>query len=355
VAADTTDASEETSLQLAWILLATWGASTFLVVLFALQLGWRPAFAGALWSLALTAVGAVPGFLFGLPRVHENGADISADAGSSDAKAPIYRPLVNDSLAQISDWLTKALVGISLVELGTIKSLGLELAESVRGSLGECAGAACTGEGAKAAAVALVIFYPVFGFLGIYLATRLYLGPALAYAESGVLGRLQKMFEKKLADVSQTAAVVAAAARNPVTAPAREGYKNAQEMWESDPHAGYANGQSAANGYTLSAAIQPAPQIDNRANWIDLRVTSSTTVPSRTGSVRFLLHPTFARNVETVQLVDGAARLQIVAWGYFTVGAQVLAPDGRELARLELNLHEIPGGVAAFYEDSGVA
>ena len=64
---------------------------------------------------ASTLVGSLAGFLFGVPvREREPGTD---DTGSANRSIG-YRP--NTNLEQISDWLTKIIVGIGLVQFPKI-------------------------------------------------------------------------------------------------------------------------------------------------------------------------------------------------------------------------------------------
>jgi hypothetical protein len=55
--------------------------------------------------------------------------------------------------------------------------------------------------------------------------------------------------------------------------------------------------------------------------------------PPLVGKVRFHLHDTFTPDVEEVEVENGVARLTIVAYGAFTVGAEL--DDG---TKLELDL-----------------
>ncbi len=64
----------------------------------------------SLWALAYCAAGFLVGFLFGIPRVLQ-GEDVLP------GQQPEYRQRVNTNLEQISDWLTKIIVGLGLVEL----------------------------------------------------------------------------------------------------------------------------------------------------------------------------------------------------------------------------------------------
>src|ERR1700677_651140 len=70
---------------------------------------YKMSWAGCLWALACTAAGSLIGIVFGVPR----------SANDSDA--------VNTNMEQISDWLTKLLVGAGLVELKDL-SHNLDLA-----------------------------------------------------------------------------------------------------------------------------------------------------------------------------------------------------------------------------------
>jgi hypothetical protein len=62
--------------------------------------------------------------------------------------------------------------------------------------------------------------------------------------------------------------------------------------------------------------------------------------------VDFYLHPIFAKHRETVLPKNGMARLELIVWGSFTVGA--VTDDGT--TNLELDLAELPGVPEAFRE-----
>ena len=119
---------------------------------------------GAVVFGAAFGVGAMVGFLFGIPRrIQREGVDGGA-AGLS----------VNTNLEQISDWLTKIIVGVGLVEIANI-GRGLDtLAESVK--LSDHASA-------EAFALSLIIFSLVDGFLLAYVWTRVELSSQLGLAD----------------------------------------------------------------------------------------------------------------------------------------------------------------------------
>jgi hypothetical protein len=120
---------------------------------------------GAIVFGAAFGVGAVVGFLFGIPRrIQREGVETAAVAGLS----------VNTNLEQISDWLTKIIVGVGLVEIGEIGS-GLA---SVANGVDLSAHAS-----ADTFALALIVYSVVDGFLLAYVWTRVELSAQLALAD----------------------------------------------------------------------------------------------------------------------------------------------------------------------------
>ena len=119
-----------------------------------------------LWGVAWSLGGAVTGFLFGIPHTQQ------APAGAN-AVAPAYSQRVNTNLEEISDWLTKIIVGIGLVQLLKLPPyLGL-----VANYMAHC-GICC-----PPFAMTVLIAFLAEGFLLGYLATRMYLAPAFGRAD----------------------------------------------------------------------------------------------------------------------------------------------------------------------------
>lgn len=124
--------------------------------------------AALLWALACLGAGSLLGVIFGVPR-----AASEARPGPEDPAKPIptgnYHLRANTNMEQISDWLTKLLVGAGLVELKglphCIQMAGLYVAASL-GKPGA--------EPESSFGAALVIYFSVEGFLGGYLATRMF-------------------------------------------------------------------------------------------------------------------------------------------------------------------------------------
>jgi hypothetical protein len=146
---------------------------------------------GALTAGSALMVGALLGFLFGIPRTLQGERPPDVLEANGGGTAPEYR--VNTNLEQISDWLTKILVGVGLVQLGAIIDALGDLADYIAAGLGDIAAAA-------AFALGVVVYFAVAGFLLAYLWTRLNLTGAFARAESAAM---RTWVDRKLDTIKQ--------------------------------------------------------------------------------------------------------------------------------------------------------
>lgn len=129
---------------------------------------------GLLVGCAVATAGAALGFLFGVPRVLAAQPDPYAPPSAS----PAY--LANTNLEQVSDWLTKLLIGAGLTQLGNLASWFRQLCVLLAPAFGARPDSAVF-------AGALVGEFVVLGFIGGWLATRLLLAPALSEADRRAL------------------------------------------------------------------------------------------------------------------------------------------------------------------------
>jgi hypothetical protein len=131
------------------------------------------------------------GFLFGIPRSLQGDRVDTVPVGHSTATpltaapAPAATPGygANTNLEQISDWLTKILVGVGLTQLTGLPSKLSEGAKYIGEALsgvGSTPEQLLTGE---RIASAMLLYFTTCGFLFSYLWTRLYLAGALAEAD----------------------------------------------------------------------------------------------------------------------------------------------------------------------------
>jgi|GEM_PF-2204821 len=157
------------------------------IIIYALQFSSPQVFSviatGILVAGASFVIGGFLGFLFGIPRTlqsdrplvsptHINGA--SQEASDHSNTSLEYR--ANTNLEQISDWLTKILVGVGLTQIGHLPAALQTLGSSLAPGLGNA-------KDSPSFAVVILLYFLVGGFLPGYLLTRLLLPGAFRQAD----------------------------------------------------------------------------------------------------------------------------------------------------------------------------
>lgn len=131
--------------------------------------------AALLWSLAALGGGFVVGFLFAVPR----GTELTASS----------RLKINNNLVEVSDWLTKIIVGLGLIHLSRmpvyLRESGAYVGEGLK------SGAAGGGPAPAQFAAGLILYFVLLGFMAGYLITRLFLGPAFREADEATAGEIR--------------------------------------------------------------------------------------------------------------------------------------------------------------------
>lgn len=154
-----------------------------------------------LWSLGFCVSGMLLGFLFGIPRSLPSGtvnmppaeertngkrragdepAAMEAAAGTSNTiflgtPSPME---INSNLVEVSDWLTKIIVGVGLIELKSLPATARGIAAFIAPSL------AIEADTARAVVGGVMLFFSVHGFLIGYLLTRIYLSIMIKRADT---------------------------------------------------------------------------------------------------------------------------------------------------------------------------
>jgi len=117
---------------------------------------------------ASAAAGGLLGFLFGVPHTRE--LDPSQPNASDQADGPrnqmAYRP--NTSLEQISDWLTKIIVGVGLVQIKSMPGELMRLAKYLASGMTDR-------PGAESLVATIIVFFAICGFVFGFLWARIYL------------------------------------------------------------------------------------------------------------------------------------------------------------------------------------
>lgn len=142
---------------------------------------------GILLSGASAFIGGALGFLFGIPRTLQQ--EDEKPSTKQNSQGTEYR--ANTNLEQISDWLTKILVGVSLTQIPSIHTGLMSLTAFIAKGLG-------SQTHGQVFALALLSYSAVLGFLFGYLWTRLFLASALREADTfGTLATQVKKVTKK--------------------------------------------------------------------------------------------------------------------------------------------------------------
>lgn len=152
----------------------------------------------ATWALAGLSLGGGIGFLFGHPRIESNGEN-----GGAKARLKVQS---STSLDQINDWLTKAILGVGLVEAKQILKFGYLLATDVGHGLSGHTVSPADPVG-YALASAILVMFPLIGFVTSYLVTRTFVALALCRAEVALSGTASGVSEKQLEDYAKDTAV----------------------------------------------------------------------------------------------------------------------------------------------------
>jgi len=335
------------------VLRWTGGIATGVMFVAALLVAQENRFANEVGSITLAmlsaaAAGTLIGFLFGIPRF------LSSAPGGNTSQAGSYRSNFshNTNLEQISDWLTKILVGVGLVEAKKIFV--------VLGAISEACATAWGWQDGAVIAGFLLTASALIGFLVTYIWTRtdfnLYLEQNQSDVEKEISGRLVKVEaerdearkneERAKEQANQAVTSLQKAVRfvggGTAAAELLSVDTRSDSTWNSDPNKDKFGSSPVANGLRLSAEVSPLSE-DGQLCAIRLWVTAEGDRPPLHGLVRFFLHPTFPRQEMQATAVDGVAELRLVAAGAFTVGAET--EDG---IRLELDLAQLPDIPEAF-------
>jgi hypothetical protein len=177
--------------------------------------------AGSTFALGLlllggaALVGGVLGLLFGIPKSVSDPVSVMPPPKSEDAAAETTESsdvrarssyAVNTNLEQISDWLTKIIVGVGLTQISTIQAQFQALAAYFGKAFGE--GNAAPLEPSAPVIAALIITYGLTaGFLAGYLLTRMFLPGAFVRADDALRQRNSELRTQiaKQEEVAETA------------------------------------------------------------------------------------------------------------------------------------------------------
>jgi len=151
------------------------------------KLGWEHLGNGLMLAGAAFFAGGLCGFLFGIPRTVQSGA------GNQNNEDVDYR--INTNLEQISDWLTKIIVGLTLVNLQNIPDFFGKLANDMKGGMGGS-------DSDVVFAGGIMVYFLILGFLAGYISTRTQISSLFSRADANLL------FSRRDTDLLRTIAEI---------------------------------------------------------------------------------------------------------------------------------------------------
>ena len=145
-------------------------------------------------AFAASAIGGLVGFLFGVPK---GPAEPSEKSDSKRDVGNTYRP--NTNLEQVSDWLTKIIVGVGLIQFRQIGNVISDVGQTVGRAIGDQPGLPGSG---TVFAIGLMIATAVVTFLLAYMWTT----TALFHVYSRSLRKDDKTGQRGTTDTSRDTA-----------------------------------------------------------------------------------------------------------------------------------------------------
>lgn len=300
---------------------------------------------------AFYGAGGLTGFLFGIPKIIQTN-HVGANSENSNDSDVIH----NDNLVQISDWLTKIMVGIGLTQINTIPTKLYHIGEKLGTSILGYAPKDSLGTNVS---VAIILYFSILGFMMVYIWTRIYFYHLLQQAKINFRSMYNETVvkldtainEKKVIEEEQqsnkTELDAIISTFPDLTQSIKEAQKRIREddEIESDPNKGKFGGLSENYGRKINAIIRET-SYDKDLFVVDLEVVSTNPENPLTGVVLFHLHPSFPNEVEEVRVNNGKAENKLISYGAFTVGIEA---DGGT-TKLELDLALLPDAPKLFKE-----
>lgn len=300
---------------------------------------------------AFYGAGGLTGFLFGIPKIIQSNHVDTNFENSNDTDV-----IHNDNLVQISDWLTKIMVGVGLTQIYSIPKFLYHIGEKLGTSI---LGYAPKDNLGTNVSIAIILYFSILGFMMVYIWTRIYFYHLLQQAKINfknmytetvekldtVINEKKVIEEEKQINKTELDAIIGTFPG--ITQSIKEEQKRIRDddKLENDPNKGNFGGLSENFGRKINAIVRET-SYDKELFVVNLEVMSTNPENPLTGVVLFYLHPSFTNEVEEVQVVNGKAENKLISYGAFTVGIEA---DGGK-TKLELDLALLPDAPKLFKE-----
>lgn len=300
-------------------------------------------------SLAALVVGGFLGFLFGIPRSLQRNSETpvvqnKAATASGNVSERYYSN--NTNLEQISDWLTKIIVGVSLTQLPAIEHnfhiLSGNIAAGFKGYIIETYSYPLAG--------GILVFYSICGFLSVYLWAKIYLLKQLTKMEVDLNKiNIQRQVEKvskleiarlstMLTEFNRTKNRILEMENQPQYRDIVTRAKPEPIKYIDDGQKGRWGGSDSSGGYKLEAAFKKNDASADEAFQVILTVRSVDATKPLEGMVYFFLHDSFYKEyIKTAKADNNQASVDFPSFEAFTVGAVCNGGD----IKLELDMNTV--------------
>jgi hypothetical protein len=135
-----------------------------------------------LWSMAYLVMGGLLGFIFCVPKqisdatpLNTNTALLNNEIQKADVANLRARYQENTNLTQISDWLTKILIGAGLVQLKEVPKFIYHVSEIMGKGVQLTGPVQNVGGSSTIICAAIILFFVTWGFISGYLVMKLVL------------------------------------------------------------------------------------------------------------------------------------------------------------------------------------
>jgi uncharacterized membrane protein (DUF485 family) len=141
---------------------------------------------------AFYGAGGFTGFLFGIPKIIQNNHVVQKGNEGNNGSDVVH----NDNLVQISDWLTKIIVGVGLTQLYDIPKYLYRVGEKLGTSI--LGGQKNDSDLGTNVSVAIILYFSILGFMMVYIWTRIYFVRVLKETDKELKKVLAETVEKKI-------------------------------------------------------------------------------------------------------------------------------------------------------------
>jgi uncharacterized integral membrane protein len=292
---------------------------------------------------SISIVGFLVGFIFGIPRSIRFRFDKTKNKLSNSEDSESYFA-DNTNLEEISDWITKIIVGLTLIQWRTILYYLENSAKTIANSYPK------SHLNLYVFSYSLIVFFSGLGFFGGYFWARTLFGSILIQSKNEEQEKLKLLLNRNLSNAIETNESTKGLGLTesiPTLSILKEKISNLLRVTpiihHDDTQKERWGGNPAQNYRALKANVTPT-SISGLFDVVIEVVSTSLDIPL-VHTVVILLDSTFVEKEVYLTPVNNSVRVTVVAYEAFTIAAIC---DNLE-TKLELDLQKVKGLPQKFY------